>query len=90
MFSWRSLCHHIDPFSSGMRCVYLPPYSPDYNPMEPGFSKMKAYIRREGQLYRAATEAEDDQIAVLTQLHNTVYSITPEDAEGWYRHSGYF
>jgi hypothetical protein len=57
--------------------------------MEPGFSKMKAHIRREGQQYRAATQAEDEKIAVLTQLHNAVYSITPEDAQGWFRHSGY-
>jgi hypothetical protein len=58
--------------------------------MEPGFSMMKATIRREGQQFRAATESEDDKIATLTQLHNAVYSITPEDAQGWFRHSGYF
>jgi len=74
----------------GMHCVYLPPYSPDYNPMEPGFSKMKAYIRHEGQQFRAATESDDEKREVLTQLHNAVFSITPEDAAGWFRHSGYF
>lgn len=58
--------------------------------MEPGFSKIKAYIRREGQAYRTATEADNDKVEVLTQLHNAVYSITPHDAEGWFRHSGYF
>ncbi|KAJ6533634.1 hypothetical protein B0H19DRAFT_964984 [Mycena capillaripes] len=76
----------------------LPPYSPDYNPMEPGFSKMKATIRRDGQQFRAATEhyvlmwffPDDDKVVTLTQLHNAVYSITPEDAAGWFRHSGYF
>ncbi|KAJ6533479.1 hypothetical protein B0H19DRAFT_965000 [Mycena capillaripes] len=73
-----------------MRCVYLPLYSPDYNPMEPGFSKMKATIRRDGQQFRAATESDIDKVATLTQLHNTVYSITPEAAAGWFRHSGYF
>lgn len=58
--------------------------------MGPGFSKMKATVRRDGQQFRAATESEDDKIETLTQLHNAVYSITPEDAQGWFRHSGYF
>lgn len=51
---------------------------------------MKAHLRREGQQFRVATEAVDDKAAVLTQLHNAVYSITPQDAAGWFHHSGYF
>jgi hypothetical protein len=58
--------------------------------MEPGFSKMKAHIRCEGQQYRAASESVNEKAEVLVQLHNAVYSITPEDAAGWFRHSGYF
>ncbi|KAF7337735.1 DDE family endonuclease [Mycena sanguinolenta] len=73
----------------GMRCLYLPPYSPDYNPMEPGFSKMKAHMRREGHRFRSATESSDEKAAVLAELHKAVFSITPQDAQGWFRHSGY-
>ncbi|KAF7361583.1 DDE-3 domain-containing protein [Mycena sanguinolenta] len=73
----------------GMRCLYLPLYSPDYNPMEPGFSKMKAHMRREGHRFRSATESSDEKAAVLAELHKAVFSITPQDAQGWFRHSGY-
>ncbi|KAJ6606875.1 hypothetical protein B0H10DRAFT_1819442 [Mycena sp. CBHHK59/15] len=69
-----------------MCCLYLLPYSP----VELGFSKMKLYIQQDGQQFRAATEVADDKLEVLIQLHNAVYSITPQDAEGWFRHSGYF
>jgi hypothetical protein len=58
--------------------------------MEPSFFKVKAYVHREGQAFRTATKADNDKLEVLTQLHNAVYSITPRDAEGWFRHSGYF
>ncbi|KAJ7510566.1 hypothetical protein B0H11DRAFT_1955298 [Mycena galericulata] len=58
--------------------------------MEPGFSKMKSYIRRHGQQFRAATEADDDKLEVLMELHNAVFSITADDAQGWFQHSGYF
>jgi hypothetical protein len=33
-------------------CTSLPPYSPDYNPIELAFSKIKAYVRRDGTLGR--------------------------------------
>lgn len=42
--------HHADGFkklieSAGARLLYLPPYSPDFNPIEKGFSKVKAYLK---------------------------------------------
>jgi hypothetical protein len=58
--------------------------------MEPGFSKIKANVQREGELYRAAAQADDDKAEVLAQLHRAVYTITPDDAAGCFRHSGYF
>lgn len=74
---------------SGMRYEFLPPYSPDFNPIEPGFSAIKGYIRRNGGLFRVATESQDERAAVLTFLHEAVFSVTPQDAEGWFRHSNY-
>lgn len=43
--------HHFDGLREmvegrGRRLIYLPPYSPDFNPIEEGFSSMKAWIRR--------------------------------------------
>ena len=41
----QKFIHAVD-INSGMHLVYLPPYSPDYNPIEEGSSAMKAWIRR--------------------------------------------
>src|SRR5260370_25086997 len=41
----------------GCRMVFLPPYSPDYNPIEESFSDFKAKIRRSGNLIREMMEA---------------------------------
>ena len=36
---------------AGVKLVYLPPYSPDLNPIEELFSELKAFIRRHWQVY---------------------------------------
>jgi hypothetical protein len=72
-----------------MKYEFLPPYSPDFNPIEPAFLAVKVHIRRNGGLFRAATESEEQMLAVLTQLHEAVWSVTSEDAQGWYSHCGY-
>jgi hypothetical protein len=71
-----------------MRYQFLPPYSPDFNPIEPAFSKIKAHIRRQGNLVRTSMADEDD-MDVYVKLHEAVWSVTAEDAAGWFRHSGY-
>ena len=59
---------------------YLPPYSPDLNPIEESFSKLTAFLRR------AATRTlEDHSTAIWAGLR----TITPQDAAGWFAHSGY-
>lgn len=72
-----------------MRYIFLPPYSPDFNPIELTFSKIKAWIRRNGQAVRDAM-TEDDKIVVYRLLMEAVWSITEEDAYGWFKHCGYF
>jgi hypothetical protein len=81
------VCTH-ESKTSGVVCVYLPAYSPDYNPIELAFSKMKASIRREGQEARAIL-GTNDEAEVTAMLFHHVYSVTEEDAAGWYRHCGY-
>lgn len=71
-----------------MRYVFLPPYSPDYNPIELAFSAIKAYIRRNGGILRASMGEKDD-MDVYLRLLDAVYSVTAEDAAGWFRHSVY-
>lgn len=72
----------------GMRYEFLPPYSPDYNPIELLFSAMKYRLRRNGSYIRfAMTELSDFEI--YSTLNEAVCDITRQDLFGWYRHCGY-
>ena len=61
------------------RVLPLPPYSPDYTPIEEMFSKVKQGSRRAGA--RARAELYDALGEVLRR-------VTPEDILGWFRHAG--
>lgn len=64
----------------GAQLRYLPPYSPDFNPIEKCWSKIKSILRT----IRARTrEALDEAIATAMK------AITGEDAAGWFGHAGY-
>lgn len=65
---------------AGARLEYLPPYSPDFNPIEPMWSKVKQGLknrepRNARQLHKAARTA--------------FASVTPEDCLGFFLHAGY-
>ncbi|THU80364.1 hypothetical protein K435DRAFT_556406, partial [Dendrothele bispora CBS 962.96] len=62
--------------------IYLPPYSPDLNPIEESFSTWKAYLQANGVLIRT----HDDPILALL---DSCGCITAEMAVGWFRHAGY-
>jgi transposase len=64
----------------GADLVFLPSYSPDLNPIEEAFSKVKALVRKEGaRLSEALVEA----------IGRALASVTAEDAAGWFAHAGY-
>ena len=65
---------------AGARALFLPPYSPDFNPIEPSWSKFKAILRA-----RAARTKRTLQNGVRAALQ----AITPLDARGWFRHCGH-
>ena len=65
---------------SGFLYRYLPPYSPDFNPIEPAWAKLKAELRRV-----AAHTAE----ALHQALGPALNTITGDDASGFFRHAGY-
>lgn len=65
---------------AGCRLLFLPPYSPDLNPIEPAWSKLKQLLRGVGA---RTTEALHAALATL------VDAITAGDARGYFRHCGY-
>lgn len=66
--------------ATGARLIYLPPYSPDYSPIESCWSKLKAILRKAKARSR---EALDE---ALTQA---IEHITQSDAKGWFNLCGY-
>lgn len=73
----------------GMRLVYLPAYSPDLNPIEEGFSAMKAWIRQNRD-YLLSELMNEDMCHPIELLWEAVYStMVPSSIEGWFHDSGY-
>jgi transposase len=66
--------------SAGAIGCYLPPYSPDFNPIEEMWSKVKEILRS----VKART-AE----ALLDAIGMALRTVTATDAEGWFAHCGY-
>ena len=64
----------------GARLLYLPPYSPDFNPIELAFSKLKTWLRTAQARTREALESV---IQAATDW------ITEQDAKNWFDHCGY-
>jgi transposase len=65
---------------AGAQVKFLPPYSPDFNPIELMWSKMKTTLR---SLKIRTKEALD--AAIVTALD----AITPTDTQNWFHHDGY-
>lgn len=66
--------------ATGATVRLLPRYSPDLNPIEKMWSKVKAHLRK-----TAARTAE----GLLEAIREALESITASDAQNWYRHCGY-
>jgi transposase len=65
----------------GARLLYLPPYSPDMNPIEQAFAKLKALLRA-----KALRTVE----ALWTALGDLVAGFAPAECANYLRHAGYF
>ena len=77
--------HHIETVRTllsraGVMLMYLPAYSPDLNPIETLWSKVKAILRK------GKERTEETLIAAIKEA---MKEITPEDCQGWFRKSGY-
>lgn len=66
--------------AAGCQLRWLPPYSPDFTPIEQAFSKLKAALRRAEARTR---DTLDDAITAA------LATITATDAQGWFAHCGY-
>ena len=64
----------------GCKLVYLPPYSPDLNPIEAAFSKVKGLLRR--------AEARTRE-ALIEAMGAALDAVTVSDAQGFFDHCGY-
>ena len=64
----------------GAEVLFLPPYSPDYSPIEEAFSKVKGILRRIGARTREA---------LLEATSEALDTVSRTDARGWFRHCGY-
>jgi hypothetical protein len=71
----------------GARLLFLPAYSPDFNPIELAFSTIKAWIRAHRD--RVGVEMESADGTAYNALWQAVHSVTAENAKGWYKHCGY-
>jgi transposase len=65
----------------GCRLVYLPPYSPDFNPIELAFAKLKSLLRKAGQ------RTLDD---LWDFLGRAVDAFAPDECENYFWHCGYY
>jgi transposase len=63
----------------GATVKFLPPYSPDFNPIEKMWSKIKNLLRG------LAARTQDELSAAITQAFN---AVTPADAQGWFSSCG--
>jgi transposase len=66
--------------ATGANLLYLPPYSPDLNPIEMLFSKLKALLRK---------AAERSIEALWTRIGMLLDAFTPQECANYLRHAGY-
>lgn len=64
----------------GIEVLFLPPYSPDFTPIEQAWSKLKTKLRQAQARTRQALEEA---------LHPAIDWITSHDAKMWFNHCGY-
>ncbi len=64
----------------GCQVLFLPPYSPDLNPIEEAFSKIKGTFRKAGARTRQA---------LIEALGVAISAVTAMEAQGFFEHGGY-
>ena len=70
--------------SVGALVHFIPPYSPDLDPVEELFSKVKACLKENDEAIQAA-----DESAVVDFVHAAFSTATPDDCYAWFKYAGY-
>ena len=65
---------------AGARLLYLPPYSPDFNPIEQLFAKLKALLRK---------AAERSVEALWSRIASLLDAFPPHECSNYFRNAGY-
>ena len=65
---------------AGAEILFLPPYSPDFSPIEEAFSKVKGILRRTGARTRKA---------LMEATGRALDAVSRQDAVGWFKHCSY-
>ncbi len=66
--------------AKGVEILYLPPYSPDLNPIEPAWALQKQFVR-------ARAPRDSARVRVIAQRAR--HAVTRRHCEGWFKHAGY-
>ena len=66
--------------AAGARLLYLPRYSPDFNPIEKAFSKLKALLRK---------AAERTLDGLWTKIGSLIQLVTPNECQNYFAAAGY-
>jgi transposase len=66
--------------AAGARLLYLPPYSPDLNPIEMAFAKLKAHLRK---------AAERSMPALWDRIGSILDTFSPAECANFFSHAGY-
>ena len=81
------MIHHVERVitsiqNTGAIVRFLPPYSPNYNPLEESFAKVKSYLKASELAYDVTTQPS----LMIAMAFNT---ITVKDCVGYIQHAGY-
>ena len=81
--------HHVDIIKAALRdagivVIFLPPYSPDLNPIEELFSSVKYYLKDHDEMMQSVP-ADD----ITTIIQAAFDNVCTEDCCAWITHSGY-
>lgn len=89
-----ALIHKVDGIRElveerGMRLLYLPSYSPDFNPIEHSFSSIKTWLHENRDRMDQERDEEAEDGTAYNVLSQAVHSVTAEQARGWFKQCGY-